>query len=129
MLLLLMFKFYFLLVLTSLLSLSLNQSITIPLSSKYGSYYVSLSLDNQKSSIELPINLCSQYPIISSNSIQIQPGTKSSKLRFPYLNSKVDLDTVYLNKDNVNILPNINLKSYHFYSLLKVLWFPCLSSM
>ena len=112
-----MFNFYFLLVLTSLLSLSLNQSITIPLSSKYGSYYVSLSLDNQKSSIELPINLCSQYPIISSNSIQIQPGTKSSKLRFPYLNSKVDLDTVYLNKDNVNILPNINLKSYPFYYL------------
>ena len=112
-----MFKFYFLLVLTSLFSLSLNQSITIPLSSKYGSYYVSLSLDNQKSSIELPINLCSQYPIISSNSIQIQPGTKSSKLRFPYLNSKVDLDTVYLNKDNVNILPNINLKSYPFYYL------------
>ena len=99
-----MFKNYFLLILTSLLSLSLNQSITIPLSSKYGSYYVSLSLDNQKASIELPINLCSQYPIISSNSFQIQPGAKSSKLRFPYLNSKVDLDTVYLNKDNVNIL-------------------------
>lgn len=112
-----MFTKYFLLVLASLLSLSLNQSITIPLSSKYGSYYVSLSLDNQKERIELPINLCSQYPIIFSNSFKIEPGTKSSKLRFPYLNSKVDLDTVYLNKDNVNIFPNINLKSYPFYYL------------
>ena len=112
-----MFTTFILQILTLTLPLITLGSVTVPINSKFGHYYISLSLDKQHAQLELPINLCSQYPIISSNSFKISPNAQSSQLKFPYLNSKVDLETVYLNKDNVNISPKVNLKSYPYYYL------------
>ena len=90
-------------------------SIAVPLSLKYGTYYLSLSLIHQKANLELPINLSSQYTIVTSSSFRISPETKSSPLRIPYLNEKIDLETAYYNKDNVSIFPAVNLYSFPFY--------------